>query len=239
MITIIHGTDTASSRKYFLTLKEKKTNPVIVDGRSVDITDLVQIFEGGELFTTSKDFLIEELFGKKSRIAGSSATGKKNEIKSIVAFLEEQSVENNVVLWEEGELSKATLNSFKDPVVQLFRLPQTLFTFLENIRPGNGQKLVALFNEAIKTADSEMIYFMMVRQIRLLLALVDQTGDTIDEVRKMAPWQKSRLQTQADYFEIDELKSFYKKLFEVEVAMKTGNLSSSFASTIDFLLLEI
>ncbi len=84
-----------------------------------------------------------------------------------------------------------------------------------------------------------MVFFMMIRQIRMLLGLIEPTADAIDEVKRMAPWQKSKLQQQADRFEIAELKSLYSKLFEIEKAMKTGNLSMTLPETIDFLLLDI
>ncbi len=230
MITIIHGTDTASSRKYFLDIKQKDPEQLIIDGKNVDITDLVQIFEGGELFFEQKNFFIEGLFGKRK---------KSKELDQITDYLKKNISDNNIFIWEGSELTKTNLNTFKNPIIKLFNFPQTLFVFLENIKPGNGKSLIKLFHNAIQTAEPEMVFFMIVRQIRILLGLIEQTNDQIEELKRIAPWQKSKLQNQADSFEIDELKNLYSKLFEIEKAMKTGNLSMTLTQTIDFLLLDI
>ncbi len=230
MITIIHGTDTAASRKYFLDLRNGEKDSVLINGQNVTLTDLVQAFEGGDLFADSKNFFIEQLISKRK---------KSKELTGITEYIQKNESGNKIFLWEEGDLTKASLNLFKNPAVKSFKLPQTLFLFLENIKPNNGKRLVGLFHETIKTADAEMVYFMMIRQIRLLLGLVEPVNDPIDEVKRMAPWQRGKLQNQADLFEITELKMLYKSLFEIEKGIKTGSLSTSLTSTIDFLLLGI
>lgn len=240
MITIIHGTDIAASRKYFLDLKEKYQDPTVINGKTVTITDLVQDFEGGDLFTESKNFFIEDLLSKKSRGAGSASGGKKSkELTQLTDYIATHSKENNIFIWEGLELTKAALGYFKNSEVKVFKLPQSLFLFLDNIRPGNGKTLINLFHETILTSDVEMVYFMMVRQVRLLLGLIENSGSNIEEVQRIAPWQKGKLQTQTDYFEIEQLKKLYFDLFEIEKAMKTGNLNAPLTSTIDFLLLSI
>ena len=231
MITIIHGTDTATSRKYLMDEKEKFADSTLIDGQKVNLTDLAQIFEGGELFTENKNFFIEQLLTKK----------KGPELKQIVDYIKTTD-KNNIFLWEDRELTKATLNSFKNPTIKAFKLPQTLFLFLENIKPGNGKILIKLFHETIQTSDPEMVFFMITRQIRSLFALSEarpEGSNTIDEIKRLAPWQKSKLQSQADFFEIGELKKLYSKLFEIEIGLKTGGLSASLVPTIDFLLLDI
>ncbi len=67
MITIIHGTDSAASRKYFLDLKIKSNDSILINGQTVTLTDLVQTFEGGGLFSDTKSFFIEQLISKKKK----------------------------------------------------------------------------------------------------------------------------------------------------------------------------
>lgn len=239
MITIIHGTDISTSRKYFLDLKQKFPEQSIIDGKKISITDLTQIFEGGELFSEQRNFFFEGLFGKKSK-KSDSITGKKSkEFEAIIDYLKKSEETNNIVLWEDTELTKTSIGLFKNPIIKLFKLPQVLFVFLDSIKPGNGKELIKLFHESIQNADAEMVFFMIIRQIRILLALTEVTSDNIEEVKRIAPWQKSKLQNQADLFEINELIKLYAKLFEIEKAMKTGNLTTSLPQTIDFLLLDI
>ncbi len=230
MITLIHGTDTASSRKAFLELKDKEKDSVLINGQNVTLTDLIQYFEGGELFANPKSFFIEQLLSKRK---------KSKELDQIITIINSNAHENNIFLWEEKEITPASLKAFKNSADKVYKLPQTLFQFLESIKPGNSKQLIKLFHETIATADVEMVFFMMVRQVRLLMGVMEFTQDPIDEVKKMAPWQKGKLQKQADAFEMEELIKLYSKLFEIEKGMKTGTLPVSLSSTIDFLLLEI
>lgn len=230
MITIIHGADIATSRKYFLDLKEKEKDTLSINGQTLNITDLVQYFDGGELFSTPKSFFIEQLLSKKK---------KSNELDQLINQINKHAQENNIYIWEEKDITPASLNSFKNSQVKQFKLPQTLFTFVENIKPGNGREMIKLFHETIKTSDTEMIFFMIVRQIRMLLCVIEPGSDAIDEVKRMAPWLRGKLERQADLFEIDELKRLYAKLFELEKGLKTGNLPMPLTQAIDFLLLGI
>lgn len=234
MITIIHGTDTASSRKYFLTEKEKNFDALLLDGEKILLTDLVQIFEGGGLFEDNKTIFIENIFNKRrSRKKGTEKT--KTEFEILADYLQTQST-HNIFLWEGKELEKSSLNSFKTAIPRVFKLPQTLFIFLDNLKPGNKQ-LIPLFHQTIAATEVEMIFFMLVRQFRLFLAL-NNSNDPIDEVKRLAPWQKSKLSQQAAMFSEESLKKIYKRLFTLEVGQKTGTLASTLTVNIDFLLLE-
>ena len=62
---------------------------------------------------------------------------------------------------------------------------------------------------------------------------------SIDEVVRLAPWQKSKLERQTRTFSLEQLKQIYSKLYEIEIAQKTGDSSLSLSQNIDFLLLEM
>jgi hypothetical protein len=204
---------------------------------NVTLTDLAQIFEGGGLFSDNKNIFIEQIITKKTR--GISAAKKKSgEFGQIVAYLEKNAAENTIFLWEGKELDRSALSLFKTALTRPFKLPQTLFLFLDSLKPGNGKALISLFHQTIETTETEMVFFMLVRQIRLLLALSEESNEAIDEIKRLT-WQKNKLQQQAKYFGKERLKDFYAKLFTIEVGQKTGTLSSPLISTIDFLLLEI
>lgn len=232
MITIIHGDDIATSRKYFGDLRDKNPDALLLDGDKITLTDLVQIFEGGGLFDDSKTVFIEQLLTKKKK-------GKTKEVNPIIPYLQEQAATNDIFLWEGKELDRTGLGTFKQAAIKLYKLPQTLFLFLDSIKPGNGKVLVPLFHKTIETTDAEMVFFMLVRQFRLFLALRDTTPDPIDEVKRIAPWQKSKLEKQAALFEISHLRSLYQQLFLTELGQKTGTMAAPLPQTIDFFLLEI
>jgi DNA polymerase III delta subunit len=233
MITIIHGDDLASSRNYFLELKLQQKNAIIYDGSKVTITELVQDIEGSGLFNNSKTIFIEEILTKTKKT-------DKN-VKEILNFIAKNSFESTFVLWESKEISKRDLSIFNKALVKFFKLPKNIFVFLDNLRPNNSRNLLNLFHQAIESGiKEELILFMLQRQIRILLGLVDPSSDApIEELSRLAPWQRDKLQVQARYFDQTQLKKIYKKLFKIEVGQKTGGLSLSLVQAIDFLLLDI
>jgi len=230
MLTLIHGGDTASSRKYFFAQKELHPDSPVLDGEKVTLTDLSQLLEGGGLFVETKAVFIEQLFNRKK---------KKEEFANLVAYIEKQSTTNNIFLWEGKELDRSAFFTFKTAVPKAFKLPQTLFLFLDSLRPGNGEQLVKLFHQTIETTEPEMVLFMLIRQFRLLLALSGPTETPIDEIKRMAPWQQGKLQKQASLFTPEQLKNVYNQLFSLEIGQKTGTLPNTILTSIDFLLFDI
>ncbi len=250
MLTIIHGSDTALSRKYFLDEKQKLKDAILIEAEKVDLTELAQLFEGGGLFGETKYLFIEQLLTKRK---------KSSDFKDILTYLEKNAGENTIFLWEGKELERGTLNALKKAVVRTFKFPQTLFQLLDAILPDNNKTLIKLFHQTIETTEPEMIFFMLIRQIRILLALSsfvipvktgiqkrmdprirdDDKENIIDEIKRIQPWQKGKLEKQARLFEPTHLLDLYDKLFQIEVGQKTGTLNTPLVSAIDFFLLEV
>jgi DNA polymerase III delta subunit len=229
MLTIIHGSDIVASRKFFLETKLAHTDGVSLDAENVNLTDLAQVIEGRGLFGESKYIFIEQFLTKRK---------KSGDYKDIIGYLDSHATEHTIFLWENKELDIGTQKAFTKASFRPFKLPQTLFAMMDNLRPGNGKQLVAQFHQTIADAEVEMVFFMFIRQIRMLLALHSGSGGEIEEVKKLT-WQRSKMQQQAGKFSFEELINLYSKLFAIEKAQKTGTLSAPLTTTIDFLLLEI
>lgn len=231
MITIIHGDDTVASRKFFLELRQKIDNPFSFEGERLSLSDLIQIFEGAALFAQHKEIFIENFFSKRKSV---------KEVDEIVNLVQENLKVAQVYFWEGKELSKTQLPFFKNSIIKTFKHPQALFLFLDAIKPNNGRSLITLFHKALENSEKEIIFYMLVRQFRLLLALSDpSTGGQIDEVKRLAPWQKSKMQKQAKLFSQERLKELYKKLYEIDLAQKTGALNLSLEQAIDMFLISL
>ena len=56
------------------------------------------------------------------------------------------------------------------------------------------------------------------------------------EVGRFAPWQLGKLKQQARMWTEGELLSFYKKIFEIEVKMKSGGLPTSLEKYLDIVI---
>lgn len=231
MITIIHGDDIESSRNFFLEKKGKSNDSITLDGDKIVLSDILQSLQGGSLFFNDSSIFIEKFI-----------ISKNSQYRDIVSAILKNHKNFEIYFYETAEVSKKNLSQFKDAVVKNFKLPQSLFYFLDQVCPDNKNSIIN-FHKALKNSDVDLIFFMLVRQFRLMLALNEpnDTGslETIDEVKRLAPWQKSKLQNQAKKFSLVQLKTIYNKLFEIDVAQKSGQLQTSLTAAIDFFLLEI
>jgi hypothetical protein len=229
MITVIHGDDIVRSREYFFLEKEGAKNPVFFD-KEILMTDLVQVIEGGSLFSDFKNIFIENFFsGRKANSSDS---------KQIIEYVNKNDANVNFVFWEGKILEKSVLTALKNATQKTFNLPQSLFSFLDGIKPNNINNL-ELFHAALINSNEDIIFYMIIRQMRLLLAVSNLTSDCIDEVKRLAPWQKSKLEKQASLFSKDELTKNYNNLFEIDLKQKSGRLGKTLVQSIDIFLTAI
>lgn len=227
MVTLIHGDDIVSSRKYFIEQKNSFKNPASLDAKDLNLENVVELFKSDSLFSNEKNLFIENFYEQK----------KSQDFEKIIDYIKKNNSKVNLFIWEKDELSKSELSIFPKTKANLFKIPKTLFSFLDNISP-NSTNNVLNFHLALKTADEEMIFYMLIRQFRLMLSMRDGQRDSIDEIKRLAPWQKDKLQRQSKLFSTEELKRIYNKLYEIDLNIKTG-VFSNLTTAIDFFLLDI
>ncbi|MEX2007853.1 MAG: hypothetical protein WD992_03710 [Candidatus Levyibacteriota bacterium] len=227
MITIIHGDDTGSSRKFFMDKKGKSALPVI-KGEDLALLDIKQKIGAG-LFEKPEAIFVEGFIVN-------SKPGKR--LDEVSEYLKKHSKDIDIYFWERKELSKKQLSQFGTAVtVETFKIPKNTFGFLDGLRPGNGRRNVELFHSALAGSSDELLFFMLVRQFRLLLAV--SSNSPIGEVKRLAPWQKSKLLSQVRLFTPEQLRKIYKNLYEIDLGQKTGSLTMPLTQTIDFFLLDL
>lgn len=225
MLTIIHGDDIVSSRNYFSS--QKKENSLTFDAESLELNELDQSLRGSELFGASSPIFIENLFSRK-------AAKNFDEISSVL----NKKTETDIFIWADKTLPVKSLSLFLKSNVKVFKIPQNIWSFLDGIKPGNVSN-VSMFHNALSTSEAEIVFTMIVRQFRLMIGLSESSNNNIDEIKRLAPWQKSKLIRQASLFEIDKLKQIYKKLYKIDKAQKTGSSNLNLVQSIDIFLLEI
>jgi hypothetical protein len=230
MITIIHGNHIAQSRNYFFSQKQKNPSAPYLHGETYTLSDLAQAFSGGSLFDEVTYIFIEEFFSKRKQ---------GTETDALIQYIREHHAKHTVFLWESKELTAKQLASFPLAENKKFAIPKYLFLFLDSLIPHNSKKAIYLFHQTLQTEESEFVFFMLVRQFRILLALDEQADTTIDEVLRLSFWQKTKLEKQAKAFGKEKLLFFFKELFHIEEAIKTGKLLGTLAMRIDFLLLSL
>ncbi|MEK7534346.1 MAG: hypothetical protein AAB600_03330 [Patescibacteria group bacterium] len=231
MITIIHGEDIVNSRKFFIDERKRSSYPITFLSDNLNLTDLTQTLEGGSLFDIKdKEIFIEDFFSKK----------RSQEFDSIISYLQKHGKNVNIKIWESREVSKKQLNNLKNTTIKLFSLPKPLFLFLNKLAPHNSKRLIYLFHKTLESIEAELVFYMMIRQFRLLLAIFGESqNNQIDEIKNIQPWQKARLKKQVSFFSETHLKNIYNKICTIEISQKTGSSILSLPQAIDFLLLSI
>ena len=228
MITILHGEDAKTSRQVFTDYRQKGAS-ITLEGSNLDVTTLTQSLGGDGLFDENKIVLIEQLLSKKK---------KSKELDSMITLLQSYP-DKEIVLWEGKEIDRKLLAQFPKAQIRAFALPQLLFTFLDSIRPSHGAKLVSLYHQTLATVEPDMIFSMLVRQMRLLMGLMGPSQNPIEEVKRLAPWQQQKLKKQAQLFTETQLISLYNSLFRIDNEQKTGKASVPLSNAIDFWLLKL
>lgn len=223
MIILIHGDDTAASRKYLVELKNASKNPTDFNGSKNDLNDLNHLIKTNSLFSEEKNIFIENFFFKKNK--------ELDKAKDLI----NKNSNLNIVIWEGFELSKSQVSVFPKANVKPFKLPQNLFLFLDSVKPKNVQN-VTLFHNALQNSDENFLFSMILRQFRLMLAL--GLNSETEETQRLAPWQKEKLLRQSKMFTIEELKRIYNNLFEIDLNIKTG-IYLNLTRAIDIFLLDI
>lgn len=128
-----------------------------------------------------------------------------------------QLIEIEVATWEEEK--QARLCKLKD-VAQIHesKLSQTIFNFLECVRPGSKNKFILSLRNLIESQDEMFILIMLQRHIvSLIQAHKNKIPSTI------SPWQKAKIVSQSKTWEDKKLSEFYNHLNKIEIGIKTNN----------------
>ena len=229
MITIIHGNDITTSRNFYIELRKKTANYELIDGKNLDFDTLFRTFQGNSLFTNEKNIYIENFFSniKSNSIEFKKITDYLNKNKNI-----------NLLFWETKVLTKTQASSIKSAQVKEFSYPQVLFVFLDSFKPQNLSS-IKLFHQLNKTMEVELIFYMIVRQLRLMIAVLEEGKNEIDEIKRLAPWQLSKLRSQGGHFGKNKLLDLYKKLYLIDYQTKYGLTPLSLSTNIDIFLSDL
>lgn len=218
MITILHGDNQVASRDRLSQLKTEakldNREVINIEGKGVDMTTLIQNLESQSLFSFPKTVFIDNLIA-------SLRTGSKAK-DTVVEYLLTGKFDSDVVLWEGKSVGKSLLKLKKQKHVSVedFKMPVVIFKFTESLSPQTIPDALFYFNEAIKTSPVEVIFSMLIRQFRLLVATA--TGASIPETEKMIPWVKSKVAKQASSFSVEQLQKLYRDLLIIDFQTKTG-----------------
>lgn len=225
MIFLYHGDDFALSRVNFN--KEKDKESIILDASDYDQNFLNQLMSESSLFEDHKKVFIDNLFGKKA---------SKN-FNQLLEFINKAN-HLDIHIWADKQITKTQTKDFPKYSEQVYKIPQTIFSFVDNITPNNSNNVVN-FHNTLSHSEPEFIFTMIVRQFRLMLGLLSESGNNIDEITRLKDWQTGKLKRQGLLFGEDKIKSIYEKLYSIDKSLKTGSSKLNLTQAIDMLLLEL
>ncbi len=207
---IIHGEDIVSARNHLNDELEKaKSSSAGVsrfDARDLDLTKLTQVLEAMTLFGLQPMIIIEGLF---------SLPKSKNK-ERLIEFLTKYQ-DRQIILFENKNLTATALKPFKKAAVSGHKPAAIIFTFLDSLKPGSVSRSLSLLDQ-LENANQppELVFAMLVRQVRLLIQALEPNS------LKGAPWQKSRLTSQARAFGEGGLLKLHHDLYHIDKQLKIG-----------------
>ncbi|MBU2592896.1 MAG: hypothetical protein ABH867_00420 [Patescibacteria group bacterium] len=212
MIYLFHGDDAFLSRQRLFDAISKYQQVKRLSKKEVSLENLatfnLSLFSGME----KRALVLENLFSLP-------VTGLKEIIKLMIKL----EPEIDIFIWEEKVVTPGKISGLgKNLKTFSFKLPAKVFYFLDSVGDRTSKMPVVKLEESLKTYPAELILFLLSRRFRdLLLAKVNP------ESLKGAPWQKSKILSQANKLNLEETKKMYLKLIETEWLNKTGRLGNS------------
>ncbi len=197
---IIHGDDVAKSHQFLSA--QKAPEIVRLEGKTLEITELRQILDSTGLFPSDRLIIISNLFATK-----------KKPILDLVASHQG----DNIIIYETKALTPTQLKTFSKSKSQEFKPSALIFKLLDSLKPNSAYLTLPIYQQLLDSQEpAELIFAMLVRQVRLLIQALSP------EDLKCAPWQKNRLISQAKAFGEEKLLDLHKQLFEIDKNLKTG-----------------
>jgi DNA polymerase-3 subunit delta len=105
-----------------------------------------------------------------------------------------------------------------------------IFDMVDAVATQNSRRAVHLLHDLLEQQEPISLFFMIVRQFRLLIQareILDEGGgaEQIEQELKQHPYVAKKLADQAHRFSMTRLEEIYHRLFEMDEAMKTNQVS--------------
>lgn len=221
MISILHGENLVESRKALVSSMEKARQEGIevisLVGNKTTLAQARNSLQSDSLLGKNRLLVIENLLSSQ----------KSNEKQKVIDFLSKEKFDNDLIIWEEKEIKSLSL--LPKAEVKIFKIKQSLFQFLESLKPGNSRQMLDFLGQVKKQEEPEMIFYMLIRQIHYLILAKDK-------LLTLPDWQRRKFEIQAEYFPQEKLKQIYQQLLEIDYAQKTSGDPYLLTSRLDLLI---
>jgi len=227
LITLIHGDDTAASRRI---LSEQKalhpdTEIITLTGVGLALPQLVLACETKSLLSEKKLIIIENLFKGGVKLKA-----------PLIQYITLGGCGYPVIVWEDRKLETVTLKkNFPKAQVIAGNFPPILFSFLYSLGSLPPSELLARFHACLREKEATLVHAMIVRQIRLLIIAKDGGPVALSHLG-VASWQGDKFVKQAQAWSMEKLVEKYRQLIGLEHLLKSGQTPYTLAFLLDFWL---
>jgi hypothetical protein len=221
-ITVIHGENTPSSLMFVEETIEnfkKRGIPLLRISQESGLNSL-ETLTAGELFEKESLFLLEE---------ANKVTAKDCQWLS----KNSEKLTGNLLIYSDSQLPFSLINklsSFSE--VKEFKLPKSLFVFLDSILPKQNARSIKLMHQLLKKEPPEFIFAVIGKLIRDLY-WVKVAPETLD----YPGWRLAKLKRQAKGFSQEKLKKALNSVAKIDMFAKTS--SYDLGSSLDLLMVSL
>lgn len=225
---IFHGENVVESRRKLVEWLEnaqvKGWQKVELSGKELSRNQLLDTIRSQGLFSTKKLIVIENFL-----------SGNKKGVEIAKGLVQQIHNDTVLIFWEGKSLDGRKIKSLaKYYTIQAFKLPRSLFIFLDSLKPENTQNLLKLLQETREKVEPELLFYMLGKQIRFLIWAKAQA-----KTLNLAPWQKGKLLKQAETFTLEHLRKLHSELLEIDRLQKKSRLPEDLSASLDLLVASI
>ncbi|NCN58817.1 hypothetical protein COW99_03440 [Candidatus Roizmanbacteria bacterium CG22_combo_CG10-13_8_21_14_all_38_20] len=228
MIRFIHGDNQLESRNRLSELIQEAGNKEVVKLREVNLTTIKQALESSSLFAEERVVVVENII-----------SGRVD--KNVLDYLKKGLFESDLFIWEGKKMDARKLGWVKKKGrLEEYSYPKVLFKLVEVVGAVSKGEVLELFNETTSRMPVELVYFMLVRQLRLLLLISHNGVDAaIKETASLQSWMIGKFKAQASSIGQERLKKLYKQILYIDYQQKSGQANLSLKQTLDIWLSQL
>lgn len=167
--------------------------------------------------------------GKKAKEKGWEIENTLNNVRAGSLFTEKRAF----ILYFDSKLTANSLKKFpKNAKIEEYKLPKSIFKFLESFYPGNTKEVLNTLHEIANKQPPEFIFALLARQVKNLYCVkIGSQGVALQN------WQIARLKSQTNRFPNGLLEEIISVLAEIDIEVKTSRAELIYS--LDLLIIRL
>lgn len=217
-IYIIHGEYSSKSNErrseYIKKAKEKGFRIIYINDNSSNIKEL---FTSNSLFKEKRVYILDN---------------PSNLSKNDIAWINKNNsfIEDILIIYCRSKIASSLVNSFnKIDKIEEYKLPKSIFNFLDSFYPKNSLNCIRLFHEILKNEQIEFIFFLLSRHLRDLYWVKTSPSNIY-----YPSWRVEKLEKQSGKYSLRQIVDLINNFSDIDIKSKTssGNVTDLLDLTI-------